>query len=141
MQSVNLKNQPHFHWKVFQEIGIVRNIFVIHVWCFHIHSQRIVALNHVTLAAFPPCFPVLLIFLIFLLLAYFWVRLHNATQISKTSLEFSWRHTILTRLGWLLPRPLSMACRWPLSVPSLCTWLAVCAHRPLVSARSHLWLI
>ena len=45
------------------------------------------------LAKFPPCFPALLSFLIFLFLAYFWVRLHNATQISKISLEFPRRHT------------------------------------------------
>lgn len=71
----------------------MKNIFLIHIWCFHINSQRIVVLNHVILAKFPPCFPALLSFLIFLFLAYFWFRLHNATQISKISLELSRRHT------------------------------------------------
>ena len=124
MQSVNFKNQPH-SLESLQEIGIVKNIFLIHIWCFHINSQRIVVLNHVILAKFPPCFPALLSFLIFLFLAYFWFRLHNATQISKISLELSGRHTGLTCLGWLLLRPLSMACRW-LSSCSLHLLMDVC---------------
>lgn len=91
----------------------MRNIFVIHIWCFHINSQRTVVLNHVILAKFPSCFPALLSFLIFLFLAYFWVGAFMKTY---------WFWLVLGGFFWVLSPWLAGGHRL---APSLCSWLSV----------------